>query len=43
MIKQNSAIKNLFTSTPDIDGYDFYFGPTHPGSGNFGVKLKLQW
>ena len=42
MIKQNSAIKNLFTSKPDIDGYDFYFGPTHPGSGNFGVKLKLH-
>jgi NADH-quinone oxidoreductase subunit D len=23
-------------------GYDFYFGPAHPGSGNFGVKLKIE-
>ena len=22
--------------------YDFYFGPAHPGSGNFGVKLKID-
>ena len=22
--------------------YDFYFGPAHPGSGNFGVKLKIE-
>lgn len=22
-------------------GYDFYFGPAHPGSGNFGVKLRM--
>jgi len=22
--------------------YDFYFGPAHPGSGNFGVKLKVD-
>ncbi len=22
--------------------YDFYFGPAHPGSGNFGVKLKVS-
>jgi NADH-quinone oxidoreductase subunit D len=22
--------------------YDFYFGPAHPGSGNFGVKLKIN-
>ena len=22
--------------------YDFYFGPCHPGSGNFGVKLKVK-
>jgi NADH-quinone oxidoreductase subunit D len=24
------------------DQYDMYFGPCHPGSANFGVKLKLQ-
>ncbi len=23
-------------------GYDLYFGPAHPGSGNFGVKLRVQ-
>jgi len=23
-------------------GYDLYFGPAHPGSGNFGVKLKVD-
>ena len=22
--------------------YDLYFGPAHPGSGNFGVKLKIR-
>ena len=22
--------------------YDLYFGPAHPGSGNFGVKLKID-
>ena len=24
------------------DGYDLYFGPVHPGSGNFGVKLTVE-
>jgi len=24
------------------DGFDLYFGPVHPGSGNFGVKLRLE-
>jgi len=27
---------------PKGSEYDFYFGPAHPGSGNFGVKLKLE-
>jgi NADH-quinone oxidoreductase subunit D len=27
---------------PSGAGYDFYFGPAHPGSGNFGVKLKIE-
>jgi len=27
---------------PKGTDYDFYFGPAHPGSGNFGVKLKLN-
>jgi len=25
-----------------VDGYDLYFGPVHPGSGNFGVKLTVD-
>ena len=28
-------------STPERAEYDLYFGPAHPGSGNFGVKLKI--
>jgi len=24
------------------DGFDLYFGPVHPGSGNFGVKLRVD-
>jgi NADH-quinone oxidoreductase subunit D len=27
---------------PESAEYDFYFGPAHPGSGNFGVKLKID-
>ena len=26
----------------DMNGYDLYFGPAHPGSGNFGVKLTVE-
>ena len=26
---------------PEGSEYDLYFGPAHPGSGNFGVKLKI--
>jgi len=28
-------------SAPERAEYDLYFGPAHPGSGNFGVKLKM--
>jgi NADH-quinone oxidoreductase subunit D len=28
--------------TPKGSEYDLYFGPAHPGSGNFGVKLKVE-
>lgn len=28
--------------TPENEGYDFMFGPGHPGSGNFSVKLNLD-
>jgi len=27
---------------PKGSEYDLYFGPAHPGSGNFGVKLKID-
>jgi len=27
---------------PKNTDYDLYFGPAHPGSGNFGVKLRLE-
>ena len=27
---------------PKDTDYDLYFGPAHPGSGNFGVKLKVD-
>ena len=27
---------------PKDSDYDLYFGPAHPGSGNFGVKLKID-
>jgi NADH-quinone oxidoreductase subunit D len=38
---------NAPTTTNELKGlpegaeYDLYFGPAHPGSGNFGVKLKI--
>jgi NADH-quinone oxidoreductase subunit D len=28
-------------TTAENGEYDLYFGPAHPGSGNFGVKLKI--
>ena len=28
--------------SPKGTEYDFYFGAAHPGSGNFGVKLKID-
>ena len=30
------------TPLPKTDNYDMYFGPCHPGSANFGVKIKLK-
>jgi NADH-quinone oxidoreductase subunit D len=35
-----TTISQLQPATED-GGYDLYFGPAHPGSGNFGVKLKV--
>jgi len=37
-MKINQEISRL----PKTDQYDMYFGPCHPGSANFGVKLKLK-
>jgi NADH-quinone oxidoreductase subunit D len=34
-------IKEMELASKDSE-YDFYFGPAHPGSGNFGVKLKVD-
>ena len=34
-------IDGMETAPKDSD-YDLYFGPAHPGSGNFGVKLKID-
>lgn len=33
---------NGMESAPKDSEYDLYFGPAHPGSGNFGVKLKID-
>ena len=38
IMKINQEISRL----PKTDQYDMYFGPCHPGSANFGVKLKLK-
>jgi len=34
-------IDQMESYVEDIN-YDLYFGPAHPGSGNFGVKLKID-
>ena len=34
-------IDGMETAPNGLD-YDLYFGPAHPGSGNFGVKLKVE-
>jgi NADH-quinone oxidoreductase subunit D len=36
-----STTHNLIEPTVDTN-YDLYFGPAHPGSGNFGVKLRVD-
>jgi NADH-quinone oxidoreductase subunit D len=33
---------NQLQSTAENEDYDLYFGPAHPGSGNFGVKLRIS-
>jgi len=42
-IMNASASTTISQSQPATEegGYDLYFGPAHPGSGNFGVKLKV--
>jgi NADH-quinone oxidoreductase subunit D len=36
-----STTSEMMSPALDTD-YDLYFGPAHPGSGNFGVKLKVD-
>jgi NADH-quinone oxidoreductase subunit D len=35
-------INQEISRLPKTDEYDMYFGPCHPGSANFGVRLKLK-
>jgi NADH-quinone oxidoreductase subunit D len=42
--KMNVSVSTTITELHPVAedrGYDLYFGPAHPGSGNFGVKLKI--
>jgi NADH-quinone oxidoreductase subunit D len=42
--KMNASVSTTISqlgSTAEKGEYDLYFGPAHPGSGNFGVKLKI--
>jgi len=39
--KRFTMIDQMESYVEDIN-YDLYFGPAHPGSGNFGVKLKID-
>jgi len=39
-VSASTTISELHSAAEDR-GYDLYFGPAHPGSGNFGVKLKI--
>lgn len=40
--KNPTGNEQIEPATDDSTEYDFYFGPAHSGSGNFGVKLKLD-
>jgi len=45
MTERTSASVPITTDEANLSegsAYDFYFGPAHPGSGNFGVKLKIE-
>jgi len=37
---ESITISQLHSAAED-GGYNLYFGPAHPGSGNFGVKLRI--
>lgn len=39
-VSASTTVSRLQPATED-GGYDLYFGPAHPGSGNFGVKLRM--
>jgi NADH-quinone oxidoreductase subunit D len=43
--KMNANMSTMISQSDTASesaGYDLYFGPAHPGSGNFGVKLKMR-
>ncbi len=40
--KELITIEHIEQIIPEDTDYDFYFGPAHSGSGNFGVKLKID-
>ena len=40
-VNVSTTTDELKSYLPDTE-YDLYFGPAHPGSGNFGVKLKIE-
>ncbi len=39
---QNMSPMSALAGEGEDTDYDLYFGPAHPGSGNFGVKLKIR-
>jgi NADH-quinone oxidoreductase subunit D len=42
MREKRFTMINEMEPAPKGTEYDLYFGPAHPGSGNFGVKLKID-
>jgi len=41
-VKNLIGNKQVSPFTEEGTEYNFYFGPSHPGSGNFGVKLRID-
>jgi NADH-quinone oxidoreductase subunit D len=40
--KEPTTIEHIEPIIPEDTDYNFYFGPAHSGSGNFGVKLRIE-